>query len=130
MFPSVEKEVIALQSNFPALKSTAITAFPIKEDAVYLRQGWWCGHMFALTASTLLAQALPRDKVRISSQRQPGSSGWMGVVPVGATNAEFSSAEFAIALRWWLGIALAPSEKAGSACQHCGDSRDVHGACQ
>jgi len=88
-------------------------------------QRWWGSAVGTRLMADLLDMVGPRDQARLLEQRSGLGSTWMTAPPSSASGAVFSSEEYCLGLRWWLGAPLIVD--ADARCGGCGQAVDREG---
>ena len=90
-----------------------------------LRQKWWSELLGKATASKLLDAIPPRDQARLLEQSNGFGSGFMAATPNQQLHTAFTSAQYRLALKWWLGMPLVHGTNA--VYPGCQGAVDPHG---
>ena len=75
-------------------------------DPGFCRQHWWGTALGTRCMLDLVERARPRDQARILEQRSGLGSTWMTALPSPTSGAIFSTEEYRMGLKWWLGAPL------------------------
>ena len=85
-------------------------------------QRWWASAMGGQAMRALIDTASSRDQARLLEQRSGLGSTWMNALPQAHTGSVFSTADYCVGLKWWLGAPL-------HGCGHDVDPEGDHFLC-
>jgi hypothetical protein len=89
------------------------------------RQKWWNHELGKKAMDGLVDQARPRDQNRLLEPATGFGHGWMAATPSNNSLTTFSSEEYTLGLKWWLGLPVL--EDVSQPCTGCGQPLDQEG---
>ena len=113
-----------------ALLMRAEPAAPSASDATPesrpLRQWELSASIDAVALKAEFAAATRTSRRRLTSESGAHASRWLTVIPDPARHQDFTSREYTILLRWWLGLDVYPSKGVCPACYKQMDAQGYH----
>ena len=87
---------------------------------------WWSAQIHQRAWDQMMDEASARDRARIRCIGGANASQWLEPCPSEALGLHFTTGEFSILLKWWLGQPLLPVTEQ-HICRSCGEPQDVYG---